>query len=65
MKLMALQETHVYLNDAGGVSIRQVGWPDDDQLVALNGDQVELVMLELQRLLAENKFSMEIQEDES
>jgi hypothetical protein len=64
MKLMATFETHVFTNEGGGVTIRQKCWPEDDVTVVLCGDQIELVMLELQRLLTENKFTMEMPEEE-
>lgn len=64
MKLMALLETHVFLNQNGGVTIRQMDYPEPTQMVVLNGDQVELVMLELQRLLKENKFTMEMPDED-
>lgn len=61
---MALQETHVFTNQGGGVTIVQKMWPDPDQTITIFGDQVELVMLELQKLLSENKFTMEMDEEE-
>lgn len=64
MKLMALIETEVFVNQNNGVTIKQSCWPDEDQMIILNGGQVELVMLELQKILKQNQFSLIVQEGE-
>lgn len=62
MKLKAMYETEVFENKGGGVSIKQIAI-DGDQLIALYGDQIELVHLELGRLLASRKFHMECDDE--
>lgn len=58
MKLMALLETEVFVNEHGGVTILQKCWPVEDSVVCLFGDQVELVAMELAKLCKENVFDI-------
>ena len=58
MKLMALLETEVFLNEQGGVTILQKCWPDEDSVICLFGDQIELVAMELAKLSKENVFDI-------
>lgn len=53
MKIDRQDETEIFINEGGSITIKQNAWPEDDQLIVISYEYLTQVINELKSLRAD------------